>query len=155
MRPDHPKPPWEPRKPTLPPVLLSNKLTPLSPRMLSRTAEGISIPWNCGDEIADKKVRKSLENAKKIHAKSVSTGMDHAFEILGEYSHDQSVCHLHEFGTSQLTTTSHGNLGLPHPHFTTMDMPLLQTRVNRPPGQPPTFLIALCRKSSRQQLYQP
>ena len=135
MRPDHPKPPWEPRKPILPPVLLSKKLKPSSPRTLSRTAEGISIPWNGGDVIADRKARKSLENAKKIRAKSVSTGMDHAFEILGE--RDQPVCHLREVGTSQSTTTSQGNLGLPHPSFTTMDMPPLQTRVIRPPGQPP------------------
>ena len=93
--------------------------------MLSRTAEGISIPWNGGDVIADKKSRKSLENAKKIRAKSVSTGTDHAFEILGEYSHDKPVCHLRVFGTSQWTTTSQGNLDLPHPDFTTMDIPPL------------------------------
>ena len=110
MRPNHPKPPWESRKPILPPILISKKSKPSSPRTLSRTAEGISIPWNGGDLIADKKSRKSLENAKKIRAKSVSTGTDHAFEILGEYSRDQPVRHLREFGMSQPTTTSQGNL---------------------------------------------
>ena len=71
--------------------------------------------------------------------KSVSTGTDHAFEILGEYSHNQPVCHLHEkVGTCQLTTTSQGILRLPHSNFTTMDIPPFQTQVNRPPGQQPT-----------------
>jgi len=100
-------------------------------------AEGISIPWNGGDVIAGRKARKSLENAKKIRAKSVSTGTDHAFEILGECSRDQPVCPFREVGTSQSTMTSQGNLGLPHPSFTTMDMPPLQTQVIRSPGQPP------------------
>jgi hypothetical protein len=115
------------------------KLKPSSPRTLSRTAEGISIPWNGGDIIADKKARKNLENAKKIRAKSISTGTDHTFEILGEYSHNQPVCHLRErVGTCQLPTTSHGILCLPRSNFTTMDIPPFQTQVNQPPGQPPT-----------------
>jgi hypothetical protein len=90
-------------------------------------AEGISIPWNGGNVIANKKAWKNLENAKKIQAKSVSMGTDHAFEILGEYSHNQPVCHLRErVGTCQSTMTSHGILCLPRSNFTTMDIPPLQ-----------------------------
>jgi hypothetical protein len=138
MRSNHPKPPWETRKPILPPVLLSKNSKPTSPRTLSQTAEDISIPWNGRDIIADKKARKNLENAKKIQVKSVSTGTDHAFEILGDYSHNQPVCHLRDRGTCRLTTTSRGILRLPHSYFTTMDIPPFNTKVNRPPGQPPT-----------------
>jgi hypothetical protein len=39
--------------------------------MLSRTAEGISIPWAGGDVIADKKARKNLENREEVAAKQL------------------------------------------------------------------------------------
>ena len=91
-------------------------------------AEGIGIPWDGGDVIADKRARKKLESAKKIRARSISTVTDHAFKILGEYSHNQPVCHLREsIGMRQLTMTSHGNLGLPH--TTTMDIQPPQTQL--------------------------
>ena len=91
-------------------------------------AEGIGIPWDGGDVIADKRARKKLESAKKIRARSISTVTDHAFKILGEYSHNQPVCHLREsIGMRQLTMTSHGNLGLPH--STTMDIQPPQTQL--------------------------
>jgi hypothetical protein len=138
VQPDHPKPLWKHRKPTLPPVLLSEKLKPSSPCTLSKMVEGISIPWDGGGVIADKKAWRKLERTKKIRARSISTGMDHAFEILGEYLHNQPVCHLREsVGTCQSTITSRGNLCLPH--STKMDILPFQTRVNQPPGQPPAL----------------
>ncbi len=34
--------------------------------------------------VADRRTAKAIENAKKIRGKSVSTGANHALEILGE-----------------------------------------------------------------------
>jgi hypothetical protein len=47
-------------------------------------ADGINIPWRGGDVVADRRTTKAIENAKKIRGKSVSTGTNHALEILGE-----------------------------------------------------------------------
>jgi hypothetical protein len=47
-------------------------------------AEGINIPWRGGDMVADRRTTKAIENVKKIRDKSVSTGTNHALEILGE-----------------------------------------------------------------------
>jgi hypothetical protein len=55
-----------------------------SPCTLSRTADGINIPWRGGDVVADRRTPKAIENAKKIRGRSVSTGANHALEILGE-----------------------------------------------------------------------
>jgi hypothetical protein len=57
---------------------------PSSPCTLSRTADGINIPWRGGDVVADRRTTKAIENAKKIRDKSISTGTNHTLEILGE-----------------------------------------------------------------------
>jgi hypothetical protein len=55
-------------------------------------ADSINIPWRGGDMVADRRTTKAIENAKKIRDKSISTGTNHALEILGKCNeHDKNI----------------------------------------------------------------
>ena len=66
-------------------------IEPPSPCSVTRTASGISVNWKEGDKPTDKNKIKELELAKMSRRESTAIGTLHAFDILGEYLHANSV----------------------------------------------------------------
>ncbi len=57
---------------------------PPSPRMLTRTVDGINNAWRGGNVVAGRQRTKAIKNERKIIDKSVLMGTSHALEILGK-----------------------------------------------------------------------
>jgi hypothetical protein len=126
----------------LPPVIQLETSKPPSPCTLSRTADGINIPWRGGDVVADRRKTKAIENAKKIIDKSVSTETNHALEILGECNEQDKyikpICNYpreREAVIGESDQTSQGNL--PSSKATCANMPPKHKYVKPPSGRPP------------------
>jgi hypothetical protein len=117
-------------------------IEPPPPHSLTRTASGISVNWKEGDNTIDKNKIKELELAKMSHRESTAIGTSHAFDILGEYLHANSVSpFLKIVGTGPTLQTSH-SLIVPQ-HSEPIEEGVVQpplpkpTDVVRPAGEPP------------------
>jgi hypothetical protein len=121
-------------------ILSSSLQQSPSPRTLTRTATGFNIDWKGGNVIANKKKIKEIEQAKKSCRESVSVGMTHALEILGESICVHPVCLLFKrVGTSQSVQTSWGFLCPQHSKSIEKGMPPPPQHkyVKQPQGEPP------------------
>ncbi len=92
--------------------------------------------------VADRRTTKAIKNAKKIRDKSISTGANHALEILGECNkHDKyikPVCnhpHEREVVNGESDQTSQGNP--PSSKATHANMPPKHEYVKPPSRRPP------------------
>ncbi len=89
--------------------------------------------------VAGRRTTKAIENAKKIRDKSISTGTNHALDILGKHNQNnvdlKPVCNSRERGavTCQPDQTSCP----PCSKFTRANMPLKHKYIKTPPGRPP------------------
>jgi hypothetical protein len=125
--------------PILPPIIQSGTSKPLPLPTLPRTADGINIAWRRGTAVVGRRTTKAIKNAKKIRDKSISTGTNHALEILGKCNQNnvyiKPVCNSCERGavTSQPDQTSCP----PCSKFTHPSMPPKHKYVKPPPGRPP------------------
>jgi hypothetical protein len=109
-----PKPPYN-NKPILPPTMLTSTKEPPSLCSITRTASGISVNWKEGDKTTDKNKIKELELAKMSRRESTAIGTSHAFDILGEYLHTNSVLlFLEGVGIGPTLQTGH-SLIIPQP----------------------------------------
>ncbi len=92
--------------------------------------------------VADRRTTKAIENAKKIRDKSVSTGTNHALEILGECNkhnkYIKPVCNYpreREAVNGESDQTSQGNP--PSSKAIRANMPPKHEYVEPPLGRPP------------------
>ncbi len=133
-----PEPP--PHTPILPPNLLLSLQQPPSPHTLTRTATGFNIAWNGSNEIANKYEGKELELEKKSCNESISIGIAHMLEILGESNRVHPVCPLCERGRTSLSVqTSQVFICPKHSESTNKGMPPPPQHkdVEGPHGEPP------------------
>jgi hypothetical protein len=136
-----PKPPYN-NKPILPPTMSPSIIKPPSPRSLTRTASGISVNWKERDKPTDKNKIKELELAKMSCRESTAIGTSHAFDILGEYLHANSVLpFLERVGTGPTLQTGHSLIVPQHSEPIeegAVQPPLPRPMdVVRPAGEPP------------------
>ncbi len=136
-----PKPPYN-NKPILSPTMSPSIIDPPSSCSLTRTASGISVNWKEGDKTIDKNNIKELELAKMSFRESTAIGMSHAFDILGEYLHANSVLpFLKRVGTGPTLQTGHSLIVPQHSEPIkegTVQPPLPRPAdVVRPAGEPP------------------
>ncbi len=123
-----------------PPVIPSACNNPPSLHTLTKMATGFNIAWKRGNVIATRKGIKELEKGKKTSDKSVLTGTNHAFEILGESNCTQPVCLLRgRVPTSQSAQTGHGIFCSQYSNSTNTGMPPppQHTEVKHPLGKQP------------------
>jgi hypothetical protein len=117
-------------------------IEPPPPCSLTRTASGISVNWKERDNTIDKNKIKELELAKMSCRESTAIGTLHAFDIIGEYLHANSVLpFLERVGTGPTLQTGHSLIVLQHSEPIEEDAvqpPLPRpTDVVRPAGESP------------------
>jgi hypothetical protein len=118
----------------LPPVKLVRERQPSSPRSLSLSMAGISIPWTGANVTSSQHTIKETEDARNAHEASVSKGKSHALEILCESIGKTRPCPIKAtiFGASNNNPTQQLE-----PKHTIGDPPPQLMHMERPPGNPP------------------